>query len=151
MNATGIRTPVGIKVLGPKLEEIERIGLEVEHHVKDIPGTRSAYAERITTGYFLDFDINRKEAARYGLSVEDVQEVIESAVGGMNLTTTIEGRERYPVNVRYARELRGNIEMLKRVLVPIGVQASASGGGMGGSVVRPHKPRLSLPRFPLSN
>ena len=132
MNATGIRTPVGIKVLGPKLEEIERIGLEVEHLVKDIPGTRSAYAERITTGYFLDFDINRKEAARYGLSVEDVQEVIESAVGGMNLTTTIEGRERYPVNVRYARELRGNIEMLKRVLVPIGVQASASSGGMGG-------------------
>ena len=77
---------------------------------RDIPGTRSAYAERVTTGYFLDFDIKRKEIARYGLSVEDVQEVIESAVGGMNLTTTIEGRERYPVNVRYARELRGDIE-----------------------------------------
>jgi len=135
MNATGIRTPVGIKVLGPKLDEIERIGLEVERRVKDIQGTRSAYAERITTGYFLDFDIKRKEAARYGLSVEDVQEVIESAVGGMNLTTTIEGRERYPVNVRYARELRGNMEMLKRVLVPVGMQAPPSAGGMGGQRV----------------
>ena len=121
MLATGIRTPVGIKVLGPKIEEVERIGLEIEHHVKDIPGTRSAYAERVTTGYFLDFDIKRKEIARYGLSVEDVQEVIESAIGGMNLTTTIEGRERYPVNVRYARELRGDIERLKRILVPVGM------------------------------
>ena len=76
MLATGIRTPVGIKVLGPKIEEVERIGLELEHHIKDIPGTRSVYAERVTTGYFLDFDIRRKEVARYGLSVEDVQEVI---------------------------------------------------------------------------
>ena len=106
MLATGIRTPVGIKVLGPNLDEIEKIGLEIEHHMKQIPGTRSAYAERVTTGYFLDFEVKREEAARYGLSVEDVQEVIEAAIGGMNLTTTIEGRERYPVNVRYARELR---------------------------------------------
>ena len=127
MLATGIRTPVGIKVLGPKIEEVERIGLEIEHHVKDIPGTRSAYAERVTTGYFLDFDIKRKEIARYGLSVEDVQEVIESAVGGMNLTTTIEGRERYPVNVRYARELRGDIERLKRILVPVGMGPAPTG------------------------
>ena len=131
MLATGIRTPVGIKVLGPKIEEVERIGLEIEHHVKDIPGTRSAYAERVTTGYFLDFDIKRKEIARYGLSVEDVQEVIESAVGGMNLTTTIEGRERYPVNVRYARELRGDIERLKRILVPVGMTPATKSGGMG--------------------
>jgi Cu(I)/Ag(I) efflux system membrane protein CusA/SilA len=131
MLATGIRTPVGIKVLGPKIEEVERIGLEIEHHVKDIPGTRSAYAERVTTGYFLDFDIKRKEIARYGLSVEDVQEVIESAVGGMNLTTTIEGRERYPVNVRYARELRGDIERLKRILVPVGMAQATKSAGMG--------------------
>ncbi|MBI5100019.1 MAG: efflux RND transporter permease subunit [Nitrospirae bacterium] len=119
MLATGIRTPVGIKVMGPDINEIERIGLAIEHHLKDIPGTRSVYAERVTTGYFLDFNIKREEAARYGLTVDDVQQIIESAVGGMNLTTTIEGRERYPVNVRYARELRNDIEKLKRVLVPV--------------------------------
>ncbi len=138
MIATGIRTPVGIKILGPKLEELEKIGLEIEQRVKDIPGTRSAYAERVTTGYFLDFDVKREEAARYGLTVEDVQEVIESAVGGMNLTTTIEGRERYPVNLRYARELRDTREMLKRVLIPVPQMgqppaASTAGSGMGGS------------------
>ncbi len=131
MLATGIRTPVGIKVLGPKIEEVERIGLELEHHVKDIPGTRSAYAERVTTGYFLDFNIKRKEVARYGLSVEDVQEVIQSALGGMNLTTTIEGRERYPVNVRYARELRNDVEKMKRILVPVGMASSPAAGSMG--------------------
>ena len=125
MLATGIRTPVGVKVLGPKIEEIERIGLELEHHIKEIPGTRSVYAERVTTGYFLDFDIKRKEVARYGLSVEDVQEVIQSALGGMNLTTTIEGRERYPVNVRYARELRNDVEKMKRILVPVGMVPSS--------------------------
>ena len=138
MIATGIRTPVGIKVLGPNLDEIEKIGLQIEHHMKQIPGTRSVYAERVTTGYFLDFEVKREEAARYGLTVEDVQEVIEAAVGGMNLTTTIEGRERYPVNLRYARELRDTREMLKRVLIPVpqmGQQqvASGAGSGMGGS------------------
>jgi len=135
MLATGIRTPVGVKVLGPKIEEIERIGLELEHHIKEIPGTRSVYAERVTTGYFLDFDIKRKEVARYGLSVEDVQEVIQSALGGMNLTTTIEGRERYPVNVRYARELRNDVEKMKRILVPVGMAPSAAASSMvSGSV-----------------
>jgi Cu(I)/Ag(I) efflux system membrane protein CusA/SilA len=119
MLSTGIRTPVGIKVMGSKLEEIERLGLELEHHVKEIPGTRSVYAERVTTGYFLDFNIKREEAARYGLTVDDVQEIIQSAIGGMNLTTTVEGRERYPVNVRYSRELRNDVEKLKRILVPI--------------------------------
>lgn len=119
MLSTGIRTPVGIKVLGPRLDEIEKIGMEIEDVVKDIPGTRSAYAERVTTGYFLDFNIKREEAARYGLTVDDMQEVIQSAVGGMNLTTTVEGRERYPVNVRYSRELRDDVEKLKRVLVPV--------------------------------
>lgn len=125
MLATGIRTPVGIKILGSDYDEIEKIGLQIEHHIKEIPGTRSAYAERVTTGYFLDFEVKREEAARYGLTVEDVQEVIESAIGGMNLTTTIEGRQRYPVNVRYARELRGDIEQLKKVLVPIGAGMGA--------------------------
>ncbi|MCG6553706.1 MAG: CusA/CzcA family heavy metal efflux RND transporter [Candidatus Magnetominusculus sp. LBB02] len=119
MLSTGIRTPVGIKVMGANLEEIERIGLEIENAVKTIPGTRSAYAERVMTGYFLDFEVKRKEAARYALTVDDVQEVIQSAVGGMNLTTTVEGRQRFPVNVRYMRDLRGNIDDLKRVLVPL--------------------------------
>jgi Cu(I)/Ag(I) efflux system membrane protein CusA/SilA len=125
---------VGIKVLGANLEELERIGKEIEHAVKDVPGTRSAYAERVTTGYFLDFNINRKEIARYGLSVDDVQEIVQTAVGGMNLTTTVEGRQRYPVNVRYARELRNDVEKLKRVLVPVkvGAQSSGSAMGMGG-------------------
>jgi Cu(I)/Ag(I) efflux system membrane protein CusA/SilA len=119
MLSTGIRTPLGIKVFGPHLDEIERIGLEVEKTLHSVPGTRSAYAERANTGYFLDFDINRNEIARYGLTIEDVQEVIESAIGGMNLTTTVEGRERYPVNIRYGRELRDDIDKLRRVLVPV--------------------------------
>jgi Cu(I)/Ag(I) efflux system membrane protein CusA/SilA len=137
MLSTGIRTPVGIKVLGPRLEELQQIGLELEKRLKSIPGTRSVYAERVTTGYFIDIAVKREEAARYGLSVQGVQDVIESAIGGKDLTTTIEGRERYPVNVRYARELRGNIDQLKRVLVPIAPmegapqnasEAMASGG-----------------------
>lgn len=130
MLATGIRTPVGIKILGPNLEEIEKIGLAIEHHMKDVPGTRSAYAERVTTGYFLDISVRKDDAARLGLTVDDVEDVIQSAIGGVNLTTTIEGRARYPVNVRYARELRNDVEKMKRVLVPImmpGRAAPASG------------------------
>lgn len=119
MLSTGIRTPAGIKVMGPKLEEIERIGLEIENLLKDIKGTRSVYAERVTTGYFLDIKIKRQEMARYGLTVDDVNEIIQSAIGGMNLTTTIEGRERYPVNVRYPRELRDDVEKIKRTLVTV--------------------------------
>ena len=119
MLATGIRTPVGIKILGPDLEEIEKIGLALEHHLKDIPGTRSVYAERVTTGYFLDVAIKRDEAARYGLTVDDVGEVIQTAIGGMNLTVTVEGRARYPVNIRYPRNLRSDVEQLKRILVPV--------------------------------
>jgi len=149
MLATGIRTPVGIKVLGPNIEEVERIGLEIEHHVKSIPGTRSAYAERVTTGYFLDFSIKRQEAARYGLNVEDVQEVVETAVGGMNLTTTIEGRERYPVNIRYARELRDDIERLKRILVPTAaMQGSRNSDSMGGGSFIP-LPGTQIAQVPL--
>jgi Cu(I)/Ag(I) efflux system membrane protein CusA/SilA len=121
--------------MGPKLEEIEKIGLQLEQHLKDVPGTRSVYAERVTTGYFLDFNIKREEAARYGLSVDDIQEVIQSAVGGMNLTTTIEGRGRYPVNVRYPREMRNDVESLKRVLVPVMAQSSQAASSM--AVVKP--------------
>lgn len=120
MITTGIRTPVGIKVLGTDLNTIEKVGLEVESVLKDVRGTRSAFFERVTGGYYLDFEVRRDEAARYGLSVGEVQDLIESAIGGMSVTTTVEGRERYPVNVRYARDLRGNISDLNRVLVPTG-------------------------------
>jgi len=140
MLATGIRTPVGIKILGPNLEEIEKIGLAIEHHVKGIPGTRSAYAERVTTGYFLDIAVRKDDVARYGLTVDDVEGVIESAIGGMNLTTTVEGRARYPVNVRYSRELRNNVEKLKRVLVPVmilGAPVAPAAGTMPASGAMP--------------
>src|SRR5450759_457843 len=112
MLATGIRTPVGIKILGPNLEEIEKIGLALEHHLKDIPGTRSVYAERVTTGYFLDIAIKRDEAARYGLTVDDVGDVIQTAIGGMDLTVTVEGRARYHITIRYPRPLRNNVEQM---------------------------------------
>ena len=118
MLSTGVRTPIGIKILGSDLEEIQKIGTHLEMILKDIPGTRSIYAERAAGGYFLDLDIKREEIARYGLSIADVQMVIMAAIGGENITTTIEGRERYPVNVRYSRELRDDIEKLRRVLVP---------------------------------
>jgi len=136
MLATGIRTPVGIKILGPNLSEIERIGLALENAIKDIEGTRSVYAERVTTGYFLDFKVRREDAARYGLTIDDVQDIVQSAVGGMNLTMTVEGRERYPVNVRYARELRDDVEKLKRVFVPVvgsAVPVSQGASGMPSS------------------
>lgn len=131
MLATGIRTPVGVKVLGAKLETVERVALEVEEAVKNIPGTRSAYAERLTTGYFLDIKPNREQIARYGLAVGDVQEVIASTLGGMTQTITVEGRERYSVNIRYLRELRDDVEKIKRILVPISM--AGSGGAMGGA------------------
>ena len=118
MLSTGIRTPVGIKVLGPKLDEIQRIGERLETVLKDVPGTRNIFAERVTGGYYLDFNIRREEIARYGLTVEEVEAVLETAVGGMTVTTTVEGRERFPVNIRYYRDFRSDLGALKRVLVP---------------------------------
>ena len=124
MITTGVRSPVGIKVLGPDLKTIEAIGLEIERVLAKVPGTRSAFAERLNEGYYLDLIVNRREAARYGLAVGDVQAVITSAIGGETVTTTVEGRERYPVNVRYKRELRDDPDRLKRVLIatPTGAQ-----------------------------
>jgi len=133
MLATGIRTPVGVKVLGPKLEILDTVSREVEKALKKVPGTRSAYAERLMTGYFLDIVPKRTAIARYGLSMEDVQTVISSALGGMTLTTTVEGRERYSVNVRYAREQRNDLTRIERILVPIMATGSASPGNMGGA------------------
>ncbi|MFI5295839.1 MAG: efflux RND transporter permease subunit [Thermodesulfovibrionales bacterium] len=129
MNATGMKTNVGIKVIGPKLDEIERVSKQVEDAIKDIPGTRSTYAERVGTGYFLDIIPKREEIARYGLSVNDVQDVVETSLGGMNVTMTVEGRERYPVNVRYMRELRNDIEKIKRILVPVTLSNGSTGMG----------------------
>jgi Cu(I)/Ag(I) efflux system membrane protein CusA/SilA len=118
MLATGIKTPVGVKIAGPDLDVLERLGREVEAAVQDLPGTRSAYAERVMGGSFLDIEVDRRAAARYGLTSGDVQDVIMAAVGGMNVTTTVEGLERYPVNVRYPRALRDDLPALRQVLVP---------------------------------
>ena len=118
MLSTGIRTPIGVKVFGSDLAEIERIGAEVEAAVKALPATRSAFAERVAGGYFLDFDLNRDALARYGLTAADANMAIMTAIGGETVTTTVEGRERYSVNVRYPRELREDLPSLARVLVP---------------------------------
>jgi len=118
MLSTGIKTPVGIKISGPNLDTLQMIGLEVEALMRKVPHTASAFAERAVGGNYLDVNINRVEAARYGINIEDVQGVIQSAMGGMTVTTTVEGLERYPVSLRYSRELRDNLEDLKRVLIP---------------------------------
>ena len=118
MLATGVRSVLGIKVFGPDLAEAERLGIEIERALQGVRGTRSAFAERATGGFYLDFDIDRAQAARYGLTVADVGEVIEAAIGGMAVTQTVEGRERYTVSLRYARELRDDPEELQRILVP---------------------------------
>jgi Cu(I)/Ag(I) efflux system membrane protein CusA/SilA len=118
MLATGIRTPVGIKLSGEKLDVLDGLAKRVESLLRDVPGTASVFAERVVGGNYLDFEIDRREIARYGLTLGDVQDVIQSAIGGVTVTHTIEGLERYPVNLRYSRELRDNLAMLRRVLVP---------------------------------
>jgi len=118
MLSTGIKTPVGIKVSGPDLNVLQKITSDIEQAMKTLAETTSAFGDRTVGGYYMDFDINRQSAARYGLTVGDVQDVIQSAIGGMNITETIEGLERYPVNLRYPRELRDNMESLNRVLIP---------------------------------
>ncbi len=119
MLTTGVRTPVGIKILGPDLSKIQELGEHLEMVLKDVPGTTSVFAERTAGGYFLDFDLKREELARYGLTIGQAQMAIMSAVGGENITTTVEGRERYPVNVRYLRDYRSSVDKLGRVLVPV--------------------------------
>jgi Cu(I)/Ag(I) efflux system membrane protein CusA/SilA len=120
MLSTGLRTPVGLKISGGDLDTIEEIGAQVESALTPVRGTRSVFAERTGSGYFLDFIWNREALARYGLSIEEAQEVIQKAIGGENIISTVEGRERYPVNVRYMRDFRDDIGSLKRVLVPAG-------------------------------
>ncbi len=118
MLSTGIKTPVGIKLLGPDLNELEDLAKEVESVVRAVPGTRSVIAERVMGGYYIDYTIDRDAAARYGLTVQDIEDVIQVALGGMNITHTVEGLERYPVNVRYMRDYRSDIQALEQVLVP---------------------------------
>jgi Cu(I)/Ag(I) efflux system membrane protein CusA/SilA len=118
MLSTGIRTPVGVKIFGPDLKIIEEIGKQLETVLQPVPGTRTVFAERVTAGYYLDIKIRREEVARYGLMIGDVEMLIESAIGGESISTTVEGRERYPINLRYAREFRDDVEKLRRVLVP---------------------------------
>jgi Cu(I)/Ag(I) efflux system membrane protein CusA/SilA len=118
MLSTGIKTPVGIKVMGDDLATLSRIGEQIEAVVRTIPGTLSVYAERVVGGNYLDYAIDREAAARYGLNVGDVEDVIQTAIGGMNVTETVEGLERYPVNIRYLRDFRSNLDALRRVLIP---------------------------------
>ncbi|MCP5068382.1 MAG: efflux RND transporter permease subunit [bacterium] len=117
MLSTGIKTPVGIKIAGPELRELERIGREVETMLRGVPGTQSVFAERVVGGNYLDIEIDRPRIARYGITVGDVQDVIQIAIGGMNASQTVEGLERYPINIRYSRELRDDLSSLQRVLV----------------------------------
>jgi Cu(I)/Ag(I) efflux system membrane protein CusA/SilA len=117
MLSTGIKTPVGIKIAGDDLNTLQELGQQVESVVSRIPGTLSVYSERVVGGNYFDFEIDREQAARYGLTMGDIQDVIQTAIGGMNITTTIEGRERYPINLRYSRDLRDDINKLKRVLI----------------------------------
>ena len=143
MLATGIRTPVGVKIFGPDLTELERLATEVEAAVKMVPGTRSAIGERVVSGSYLDIDIDREAAARYGLNVKQIQMVIASAVGGMAITRTVEGRERYDVRVRYPQELRDQPEKLSEILIPVAGRSQSMGDmaapatmtGMAGSAV----------------
>jgi len=117
MLATGIKTPVGVKIAGPDLNVIQSIGQQVENVLKQIPGTTSAFAERVASARYIQIDIDRLKAARYGLNVEDIQDIVEIAVGGMNIAETVEGRERYPINLRYPREIRDSLDKLQ--LLPI--------------------------------
>ena len=134
MLSTGIKSDVGIKIIGADLQKIQEIGEHIEMVLKDVPGTKNAFAERTAGGYFIDFTLKREQLARYGLTIDQANSIIMSAIGGENVTTTIEGRERYPVNVRYYRELRDDVEKLRRVFVPVqaGTGGAVTSGGMPG-------------------
>jgi copper/silver efflux system protein len=140
MLTTGFRSALGIKVFGPDLEGIENLAVQIEKAIVDLPGTRSAFAERTVGGYFLDFDVKREAAARYGLTAGDVNDVVETAIGGKTITTTVEARERYPVRARYAPDFRQDLDSLKRVLIP-----TATGAQIPISLVADIKYRTGPP------
>jgi Cu(I)/Ag(I) efflux system membrane protein CusA/SilA len=128
MELTGIKTPLGLKIQGPNLEGIQRVGAQVQRILSSIPETRSVFAERVSQGFYLNIEVNRAEAARYGLTIADVQQAVTSGIGGETIAENVEGRERYPVNVRYGRDFRDNIEQLQNVLIgtPSGAQIPIS-------------------------
>ncbi len=142
MLSTGIKTPVGIKIAGPDLNVLQDLGKQVEELMKTVPGTRSAYAERSVGGNYVDFEIDRDAIARYGLTVADVQDVFMSAVGGMNITKTVEGLERYSVNLRYQRDYRENIDALQRVLVSLPKGGSIPLEQLGNLVIKKGPPMI---------
>src|SRR5262249_53754306 len=159
MLTTGFRTKLGIKVFGPDLGTIQDLGVKIETALTDFPDTRSAFAERTTGGYFLDFTPNRQAAARYGLTVGDVNEIIETAIGGKTIATTVEGRERYPINVRYSRDFREDLDALRRVLVPVPMESArmslavSERGSPGAGMNAPTLARSDaspLPQIPIS-
>ena len=142
MLSTGIKTPVGIKIMGPDLKVLADLAERASIIMRSVHGTTSAYAERTMGGYYLDLDVNRDQAARYGLNVGDVQDVIETAIGGMRVTTTVEGLERYPVNVRYARDLRDNPDQIKQILVATPTGAHVPIGQLADVKLRPGPPMI---------
>ncbi len=146
MLSTGVRTPVGVKVMGTNLPEIERVGIALEGILAPVRGTRSVFYERNSGGLYLDIVPNRDALARYGLTVGAVQRTVEAAIGGSPIAVTIEGRNRFSINVRYPQDLRNDIERLKRVLVPVTGGAAGGGGGMGksGAAEPAERPRVLL-------
>ena len=151
MLTTGFRSVLGIKVFGPDLGTIQDVAVQIEKSLSDFPGTRSVFAERTTGGYFLDFTPNREVAARYGLTVGDVNDIVETAIGGKTIATTVEGRERYPISVRYARDFREDLDALKRVLVPVPMGRESGGASERMSVDASTLPRSDAPtQIPIS-
>ena len=146
MLSTGVRTPVGVKVMGTSLAEIEKIGIELERLLKPIKGTRSVFYERNTGGLYLDIIPDRDALARYGLTVGDLNRVVEAAIGGAPIGITVDGRNRFSINVRYPQDLRNSVEQLRRLLVPVGGSGGKGGGGMGttGSLEGEREPRILL-------
>ncbi len=124
MTLTGIKTPVGMKIQGPSLDGIQQVGAQIQQALSTLPEVRSVFAERVSQGFYVDIEVNRPEAARYGLSVADVQQAVTSGIGGEVIAENVEGRERYPINVRYSRDFRDNLEALEGVLIatPTGAQ-----------------------------
>src|SRR5207245_2298633 len=124
MELTGIKTPLGMKIQGPTLEGIQQVGAQIQQVLSGLPQVRSIFSERVSQGFYVNIEVNREEASRYGLTVADVQQAVTSGIGGEMVTENIEGRERYPVNVRYSRDFRDNVDELRRVLIatPSGAQ-----------------------------
>jgi Cu(I)/Ag(I) efflux system membrane protein CusA/SilA len=150
MQTTGFRSALGIKVFGPDLAVIQDVGVQIEKALRDFPRTRSVFAERTTAGNFLDFDIKREAAARYGLTVGDVNDIVETAIGGKTIGMTVEGRERYPISVRYARDFREDLDSLKRVLVPLPMGEAVAGAVAMGVKTSGDGMAETSPQIPIS-